>query len=279
MFETSLRELIEEYKENPVDLLGIGDEAAEYEYLVNASLSYQRTINDVSAVSGNLLRDGGIAVKVLEIGAYLGVVSLYLARSGFDVAALDIPEFMQNACLRKRYEDAGVECLAANLGDYVIPAEDNSYDLVIMCETLEHLNFNPVPVMLEVNRVLKTGGKLYLSLPNLASLVNRAKLLLGRSIHNPVDDFFQQLGDDSNMLVGVHWREYAGNELVELVRRTGFHVDQHYYFTTHRPSLPAKLIYRLLPTTRPNHTVFATKTESMVGRYEYRRLMQYSKVG
>lgn len=277
MIESSLRQLIDEYKENPIDLLGIGDAAGEYDYLVNACLSYQRTTNDVTALFDDTHFEASKQpVKVLEIGAYLGVVSISLARLGFDVTALDIPEFMQNARLRERYDAAGVECLVANLRDYSVPDKADKYDLVIMCETLEHLNFNPVPVLLEINRILKTGGRLYLSLPNLASLVNRVNLLLGKSIHNPVDDFFQQLRDDSNMLVGIHWREYTGSELVELLQSVGLQVDKHYYFTTHRPSLIANPVYRLFPSVRPNQTLWATKVESMAGRFDYSRLIQYS---
>lgn len=280
MIEASLRQLIDEYKEAPIDLLGIGDAVGEYNYLVNACLSYQRTIRDVTTLfADTTVKKEKSSVKILEVGAFLGVVSLFLARLGFDVTALDIPEYMQNTRLRNRYDVGGVKCLATNLRDYKIPEEADTFDLVIMCETLEHLNFNPVPVLLEINRILKSDGRLYISLPNQASLVNRAKLLLGKSIHNPIDDFFQQLKDESNMLVGIHWREYTGSELVEFVKEVGFQIDKHYYFTTHRPSLPASLIYRLFPSTRPNQTLWATKAEEITGRFDFKRFLQYIRTG
>ena len=63
-----------------------------------------------------------------------------------------------------------------------------------MCETLEHLNFNPLPVIQEIHRVLKRGGLFYCALPNIASRGNRLKLLEGKSIHNPIAEFLNSCG-------------------------------------------------------------------------------------
>ena len=128
-----------------------------------------------------------------------------------------------------------------------------------MCETLEHLNFNPVPVLLEINRVLKKGGTLYISLPNLSSLVNRAKLLCGQSIHNPIADFFAQLSIKDNMIVGLHWREYTCGEVKALLGNLGFALEKHYFFTSNRASFPARLIYMLAPFLQQNQTAIARK--------------------
>jgi len=49
-----------------------------------------------------------------------------------------------------------------------IPVKSNSYDNVLCTQTLEHVN-NPDDVLAELNRVLKKGGKLYLSVPFLQS--------------------------------------------------------------------------------------------------------------
>lgn len=253
-----LDETMADYRVNPVDLLNIGDNEGEWTYLVNARRSYERTLRDVIAVIMSRQPEDG-PVRILEIGAYLGVVSITLARLGFLVTALDIPEFMCNERLQERYRKGGVSTLSANLRDYRIPAESDCFDLVIMCETLEHLSFNPVPVLLEINRVMGVGGILYLSLPNLVSLVNRVKLLFGYSIHNPISDFFAQFRKDSNMIVGIHWREYTAKELVRLVRGSGFSPNRHYYFTPHRANFIARLLYVVIPSIRLNQTLIATK--------------------
>lgn len=254
-----LNTTIGDFRDNPVDLLNIGDAGGESLYLTNARRSYERTIRDVLALFANR-PDEKRLIKILEIGSYLGVVSIVLSRLGFSVTALDIPEFMANERLQESYRREGVATLTANLRESHIPADSGEFDLVIMCETLEHFDFNPVPVLMEVNRVLRPSGAIYLSLPNLASLVNRVKLLCGLSIHNPINDFIAQLRKDCNMIVGIHWREYTGREIAELLEATGFSIISHYYFTSTMSILPARLLYVLFPSLRPNQTATARRT-------------------
>jgi len=39
-----------------------------------------------------------------------------------------------------------------------LPYPDNHFDAVILSEVIEHLNFNPLPVLQEINRILKKTG-------------------------------------------------------------------------------------------------------------------------
>lgn len=267
-WESTLDSVIRELHEEPVDLIGIGDGEGESTYLDHSRCSYHRTLRDILQIADAIGREGG-EIRILEIGAFLGVVSCSLASLGFSVTALDLPEFMQNERLQARYRRYGVATRAANLRDHVLPFESGFFTIVIMCETLEHLNFNPLPVIAEVNRVLEKGGSLYLSLPNQASLVNRVKLLTGRSIHNPISDFAAQLSRESNMIVGIHWREYTALELQELVLSLGFSMEKCAFFTTHEPSLPARLLYLLFPTLRGNITLVARKAVDVASDFHF----------
>ena len=134
----------------------------------------------------------------------------------------DIPEVLRKARLQKVYGGNGIETLELNLRDHPLPIESAGYDLIILCETLEHLNFNPLPVIAQVNRVLRRGALFYVALPNLACTDNRIRLLRGESIHNPIQDFFAQLDPNDNMIVGLHWREYTAGEVKEMLERMGF---------------------------------------------------------
>jgi SAM-dependent methyltransferase len=252
-------EVFAECAANPIDLLGIGDSPGESAYLTNARHSYERTLRAVVALLEGQL-ETGTPVRVLEVGAYLGAVSVTLARLGCRVLALDLPEFMANPRLCKRFADNRVRTVAVNLRDYPLPLEDAAFDLVIMCETLEHLNFNPLPVLTELNRVLADGGHLYLALPNLASLQHRVQLFLGHSIHNPVVDFREQLSQQANMIVGIHWREYTRAELFEMLGLCGFSCQRHAYLNAVRASAPAWVIYQVFPALRPFQAVLARKS-------------------
>lgn len=60
-----------------------------------------------------------------------------------------------------------------------LPLEDHSVELVIVNQLLEHLK-NVFFCLAECERVLKIGGHLAVGIPNLAGIVNRVYLLLGR---------------------------------------------------------------------------------------------------
>ena len=59
-----------------------------------------------------------------------------------------------------------------------LPIESNSADIVIAGEIIEHI-INPFRFLLEVKRILKSSGRLLLTVPNIASLKNRVLLLFG----------------------------------------------------------------------------------------------------
>ncbi len=55
--------------------------------------------------------------------------------------------------------------------------------MVLATEIIEHLPFNPYPILSETFRVLKPKGKLILSTPNLPKMDNLLPFLFGRTIH------------------------------------------------------------------------------------------------
>jgi SAM-dependent methyltransferase len=246
-------DVIEERRQAPVRMFGLDGEAeGEWRYLQDLRDTYKRTVTDIA----KLFNDDRGKTKVLEIGAFMGVVSISLRRLGFDVSAVDIPEFHQSSNLRALYARNGVPFSPLNLRHSKLPFEDESLDAVIICEVLEHLNFNPIPVLLEINRVLRKGGRIYVGMPNQARLSNRVKLLRGRSVHNPVHDFFQAL-DGGTMMVGIHWREYTVEETVQMLQRTGFGDVQPALFSGKVG--PLKKLFFLYPPFRPFQVVVAAK--------------------
>ena len=258
-----LDEVIAEYAVSPVDMLGIGDARGEHEYLKTLRDSYARTIQDVTG----LCTEAADGRRILELGSFLGAVSITLRRLGYDVTAADIPEFHDSASLKAVYARNGVPFDGINLRHATLPYASASKDVVILCEVLEHLNFNPLPALAEINRVLREGGYLYLGMPNQASIISRIKLLLGKSVHNGIEDFFAQLDRNNNMIVGLHWREYTMAETCELLERMGFEIVRDYFYantgSSGRPLawLARKLLYAY-PPFRPFLVVSARKVRS-----------------
>jgi SAM-dependent methyltransferase len=263
-----VREIIDDINAKPVDLLSAvaGTGEGERRYLENLGPQYVRTLKELEQILAERSQRKPTEVRVLEIGSFLGVLCFALRKVGFQVTAQDIPEFQNNPRLRERYRRAGIECIAANLKRHQFPYPDAHFDLVIMCETLEHLNFNPLPVIKEINRVMKPGGLLYLTVPNQLSAGNRLKLLRGETIQATVQEFYQQLDLRTNMIVGLHWREYSKADLFELLEPMGFAIRSHYFYQEDKRYRYRRLKFSLkdllgefFPSLRPSNVVLAEK--------------------
>lgn len=93
------------------------------------------------------------------------------------------------------------------------PHADESFDVVLCLEVLEHLAIDPMAMMAEVNRVLKPGGTFVLSTPNAVRYSNVVHMMLGEHPQG----WAPYNGIDGNR----HNREYAPAEIDRLLRAGG----------------------------------------------------------
>ena len=95
------------------------------------------------------------------------------------------------------------------------PYDDNSFDVVLCCEIIEHLLTDPVHALTEIRRVLKPGGDLVLTTPNVARLENARKIIAGENVYDPYS---------GHGPYGRHNREYTQEDLFSLLTANGFTV-------------------------------------------------------
>lgn len=112
-----------------------------------------------------------------------------------------------------------------NIEQDVFPYSNNTFDVVVFCEIIEHLLHDPQKVLLDIKRVLKPHGVLVLTTPNVARLENVAKLLVGANIYDPYSGYGPY---------GRHNREYNRHELVTLLNYLGFKVEVCFTADVHK---------------------------------------------
>jgi SAM-dependent methyltransferase len=106
----------------------------------------------------------------------------------------------------------------------IFPFQDSSFDCVIFCEVLEHFIEDPFHALLQIARVLKIGGHVLLSTPNVARLENVARMLTGVNIYDPYSGHGPH---------GRHNREYTRHEVAWLLSHLGFEPVQHFTADVH----------------------------------------------
>jgi SAM-dependent methyltransferase len=269
---TTLKKILDDiitsiYGRNPIVLNPAWDAEGEKNYIDFLHFQYEKILQDF-----NKIFDGTFNGKrVLEISSFLGVVDIALAKIGCEVYTYDIPEFQKNSKLNELYAEFAVHPSSGFLYEVWkngLPYPDNHFDAVILSEVIEHLNFNPLPLLQEINRILKNEGIIYLTTPNQVKLTNRIKILLGRSIRNSIYDSVTQLDETQQTICGIHWREYTLGELIQLLEINGFTIITHQYSPMTRKStspLLKKIFYEicdlLFPQLRDSITVIARKKE------------------
>ena len=131
----------------------------------------------------------------------------------------------------------GVERVKADFSDYDIPFADESFDLVMLTDVIEHLH-DPFRTFKEARRILKPNGLFYLTTPNHANLKNRVKLLLGQSAYPALEEFLVTCrfrAGNKNVYDG-HIREYTAGEIKSMLHAVDLKLGFLKLYPTMRPA-------------------------------------------
>jgi SAM-dependent methyltransferase len=178
-------------------------------------------------------------VTLLDFGPYPGTL-LRLVRAMdpdrtvrlIGAGLMTRPEFVQYM-----KEVCGADILTVNLDPAAaqfrakaypeqVPVPDGSVHLAFALEIIEHLT-GPFHLLAEAFRVLKRGGHLVITTPNVTRIGNLFKLIVGRS---PNDRLAPPGYDNPDDEWRPHAREYAMGELAQMLDRTGFEVVERRFF-------------------------------------------------
>jgi ubiquinone/menaquinone biosynthesis C-methylase UbiE len=172
-----------------------------------------------------ILRDS-IRGRLLDVPAGHGALAVGLKQLGFEVLGCDLyPQI---------FDADGIEIRSGDLDDK-LPYDDKSFEYVVCIEGLEHIE-NPANAIREFSRLLKSGGTLVVSVPNIMNIEERLKwLFAGYTSHfKPLsaearESITKEYGGMEE--VALHVNPIGYSEVRYLLEKSGFelesvHVDQ-----------------------------------------------------
>ncbi len=208
--------------------------------------------------------------RVVELGAAPGDQIARFGQLGYRATSVDIGEASDEwgsgeiGRMTRLLTEHSVEDVHWNLEDVPYPLASGEFDAVVMTEVFEHLRDYPLRSLQESHRILRPGGRLYLTTPNAAYIVNRVRFLRGAAPGSSLADWMYGLP------FARHAREYTFSEMDEVLRVTGFHTvhreSVHFHLDVGRTGFAARMIKRALaqlartrPTLGPLIVVVAEK--------------------
>jgi SAM-dependent methyltransferase len=172
--------------------------------------------------------------RLLDVGSFPGHLSALARARGWDVVGLNNAiegggawaEFLARCAARQ------ITIQECEVEQAPFPLPTASGDAVLFCELFEHLHLNPFHTLKEIFRVLRPGGLLVLTTPNLRRVETLSRLWHGWGTQPPVSRPFHELLP--SLLYHRHNREYTADELGYYLALQGkdlydFRLDRVYY--------------------------------------------------
>ena len=212
--------------------------------------------------------------SVLDIGSGIGIFAVALAKLGYVVDGMDKYIFLPDTYLS--LGDGAIEKLQKVWADNKIQiinedvltlASNKQYDCVVNIAVIEHQT-DPKKFINACLKQLQKGGLFFCVSPSMVDLLNRLRVLWGRSAHRDLKPFF----DAGDNFVG-HWREYTLCDVIEMCKWSNLEVTEARNYPT-LPYFNGKnsvwrslflsffyLAAQLIPGARDTNSVIAKKLQ------------------
>jgi SAM-dependent methyltransferase len=238
---------LESYLHN-VQNSGASTTGFDYQYLAKHQPRFQKTIELLDGLKGS---------AALEIGA-TDFFQLYLrnALEYEDVWGTVFAGNKESKIREQTFSSGGLvthsTIVDLQLEDEFFPIREPHFDLVMLCEVLEHMDVDPMFCLCEINRITKTGGKLLVSTPNACSARNAYKCCLGHRPH-----FYMQYHKNRDRY--RHNFEHDVHSVRTLLEAAGFRIlglETHDVFEETSPTALAFLQEAEMPLAHRGDDIF-----------------------
>jgi len=156
-----------------------------------------------------LLDAVGGGARVLDVGASSGYLAAPLAARGNTVVGIEL-----DADAAREAESYCERVLVGDVETMELPFEPASFDVVLLGDVVEHLR-DPTATLARLRPVLRPGGRVVLSTPNVANWAIRLSLLAGRWRYT-----------DRGILDRSHTHLFTRTTLREALERAGYVIDR-----------------------------------------------------
>ena len=174
----------------------------------------------------------GRTAKILDVGCDTGRLASTLRRvHGQRIIGVDV----NHAALLSAAE-RGVPAVRFNFeSGHATPFRLNSFDGAILGDVIEHVR-DPESLLGQIAAVLVPGGFMAISVPNVAFIETRLRLLFGRFDYS-----------DAGTLDRSHLRFFTRSSLVKTVLRAGLKVETVKPYTANRSVQFLKPLWTVMP--------------------------------
>jgi len=148
-------------------------------------------------------------VRVLEVGCAGGHVTGFLTREK-DCRVIGVELNSEAAAAAEVYCD---EMIVGDVEEGALDRVRGTFDVIVFADVLEHLR-NPQGVLEESVHLLKEGGYLLISVPNVAHWDVRKDLLFGRFEYT-----------ESGLMDSTHIRFFTQESIRRLIEGAGFEIE------------------------------------------------------
>jgi len=203
LFDETFPRFVEGWKqETPV----FGDAAFERFYLQYHRLRFRHLFSTLPSSDASL--------SILDCG--LTPFTVYLKRTypHYRICGIDINEDAGRRCQREEITFAPCDLTRDS-----IPRELGTFDVIVFAEVLEHLVIPPQDLFSRLRAAARPDGRLIVSTPNLAALLNRLRLALSAS---PLDNWQTVL--TAHAPGYGHVREFTMGEVASMLSGAGWTV-------------------------------------------------------
>lgn len=187
--------------------------------------------------------------RLLDIGNAPGYLAQALYRAGYDISGINLSTAWNATYPDSSYLDR-FDVKACNIEQSNLPYADHAFDGIVFTEVLEHIVIKrPEELLPEFKRVLKPGGVVLFSTPNICNLSNILAIATGKNVFWPTNIFY---GSSDR-----HNREWTPKEVRQLFESVGFKTAYFYGMNDHANwrTGAADQIYTLLAKKPQSHAL------------------------